>query len=171
MDGQYDDQITNDEYEMVSSQEEIEEGDILSQDPSQTDIDVYELDEDEGGEAGGNNTTVVNNTTTNNNLVNTNMENNNTINNNNNKITTTITRIDNSDNDKQTYAHLVVFTAHKAGMNYKSLWPHGADCLPLCCGGTSVMAMIIFLDLSRYPRFPSALNSTLNKLTSRLHTF
>ena len=68
MDGQYDDQITNDEYEMVSSQEEIEEGDILSQDPSQSDIDVYELDEDEGGEAGGNNTTVVNNTTTNNNI-------------------------------------------------------------------------------------------------------
>ena len=29
MDGQYDDQMTNDEYEMVSSQEEIEEGDIL----------------------------------------------------------------------------------------------------------------------------------------------
>ena len=42
MDGLYDDQITNDEYEMVSSQEEIEEGDILSQDTSQTDNDEYE---------------------------------------------------------------------------------------------------------------------------------
>ena len=77
---------------------EIEEGDILSQDPSQTDIGISSSDEDADG----------NNNTENSKKARTNLVESGSL---------SPPALPNN-STKQTDAHLVVFTAHKAGMNY-----------------------------------------------------
>ena len=77
---------------------EKEEGDILSQDPSQTDIGITSSDEDndDNGNSGSSKKAISKSS----------------------KSSSVSCSRPPPRTTKQTYAHLVVFTAHKAGMNY-----------------------------------------------------
>ena len=78
---------------------EIEEGDILSQDPSQTDLGIFSSDEDSDDNSNSGSS-------------------NEAINKSCNKFSSDSASRPPDTTTNQTYAHLVVFTAHKAGMNY-----------------------------------------------------